>query len=184
MTEAKDPQQRDLAPFHSWGEADQPHWEKCQLISTGEKKRRRKGVEELKTLASYQVVQVSAKDRQHQCTLWASVSRTWNIGKQTKPMIANTQTEVCVFVYARVWDSVFMQTTNTSYLASVEMNFPILGNFKCIPTSWTRKCSVQLSKIKSYLYCSCVIINFFYFYHFWIRCKWPLRLIVREWTFY
>lgn len=110
--------------------------------------------------------------------VWSGLSRTWTMGKQTKPIIANTQTEVCVFVYARVWDSVFMQNTNASCLASME-SFAILCNFKCITTSWTRKCSVQLSKIKSYLYRSCVI----FFNHFWILCKWSLRLIIRESNF-
>ena len=66
-----------------------------------------RGVREHKTLASYQVVQVSANNRQSQCTLYASVVRPeqdLGYGKQTKRIKANTRTEeeVCVYVRERL----------------------------------------------------------------------------------
>lgn len=102
-------------------------------------------------LASYQAMQVSASNRQHQCTLQANVVRPEQdlvYGKTNQAYNGKyTDRRVCVCVYVCERDCAFMQNTNASCLANMEMSFKMVCTFKC---TTEQRYSVQLSKIKPF----------------------------------
>lgn len=172
MMEAKDPQQRDVGPFHSWGRVRGLTERSVSRFQQGRRKGEGKGWRNRRfwqVTKQCRCLPTTGSTSAHCRQVWSGLSRTWPMGKQTKPIMANTQTEERERQRVCVWerDCAFMQTTNASCLANMEMSFKTFCNFKCTITYWTQKYSVQLSKIK--LFFLPLICNYYFLYNYCVN---------------